>query len=358
LHLRYPFPLGRGEDDLDLYYQKELTNESDDSRTYTITKDVILESTPSAPQPRRYWGPGDLEYDASTTNTIMRRDRRVDAVRVDSEQNAGTAFTITSAANPENCITSRKTLFLNDDQDTVDGAIDDMEAKGSTLIPSGLLWAWRMLDPAWQGAWDGSSKPQPTNPKALRKVIVLLTDGENAPGGSRGPASGETRSAFQLEYDVQRVTTQQTCTVNWWGNESCNAETSQTPVAGSEQLKTYITTDRSASVSKQGPMTSLRMRDPSNQSDTNSSIGWGTGNSLNRSAADSYLTALCENVRNDGNAIKIYTVTLGKLDGDTEAMMNACSSGAGYYYNTRNSDDLPKVFQSIASAMIELRLTK
>src|SRR5690606_9661646 len=109
-----------------------------------------------------------------------------------------------TAGNPANCLESRKSRFLDDDPDAIKAAIDAMGATGSTLVPTGLLWAWRMLHPAWTGAWDGSERPRPADPRKLRKVIVLLTDGKNEPPNTIG--SSETRIAFTLKYDVESCT--------------------------------------------------------------------------------------------------------------------------------------------------------
>ena len=64
-------------------------------------------------------------------------------------------------------------LRLTTDLDDVEDHIDDLVAKGSTFIPAGLIWGWRMLDP---------DKPfgDLTNSQTDRKrALVLMTDGKN-----------------------------------------------------------------------------------------------------------------------------------------------------------------------------------
>lgn len=68
--------------------------------------------------------------------------------------------------------------FLNADSASMKTQIGKMSASGNTIIHLGLLWGWRMLDPAWSGLWDNSLLPQPYDPN-LQKVIILLTDGDN-----------------------------------------------------------------------------------------------------------------------------------------------------------------------------------
>lgn len=56
-----------------------------------------------------------------------------------------------------------------------------MEAAGSTVIPEGLAWGWRVLSPA-EPFTEGVSY---TNQKTL-KAIILLTDGRNQVEGDIG----------------------------------------------------------------------------------------------------------------------------------------------------------------------------
>ena len=57
---------------------------------------------------------------------------------------------------------------------TINTAIDALVAKGSTVIPSGLLWGWRVISPTppfTEGTDYANDK--------VSKAVVLLTDGEN-----------------------------------------------------------------------------------------------------------------------------------------------------------------------------------
>jgi Flp pilus assembly protein TadG len=59
-------------------------------------------------------------------------------------------------------------------QATVNTAIDALTPKGSTVIPAGLLWGWRLLSPAAPFT-EGSAYSD----EKYVKAIILLTDGEN-----------------------------------------------------------------------------------------------------------------------------------------------------------------------------------
>ncbi|MBV6272975.1 Tad domain-containing protein [Alcaligenaceae bacterium CGII-47] len=284
---------------------------------------------------------------APTDTDVQKYDRRVWAELAGStndKSNDDPAVYVYQAAHSDNCLDSRRSLFLNADLDTVQGAIDDMSAKGSTIIPAGLLWAWRMLHPAWQGAWDGTNRPRTTDPKKLRKVIVLLTDGKNEPSKSAG--SSNNYAAYRLHYNVQTYD---------------NKKFTGVPVITQETFTPNNGYTVASSRPSQGPMNALKMRDPRSLDGTanitNTAIGWGDTGQITNASTDKYLEVLCENVKTDGNDIKIYTVTLGTVGPSTEVRMNNCSSGAGFFYNAQTVSDLPDVFKSIAGALIELRLT-
>jgi hypothetical protein len=62
-------------------------------------------------------------------------------------------------------------------------AINAMTAQGDTEINQGLIWAWNLLSPRWQGQWGGTMNqnglPLAYNTVGMAKAVVLLTDGEN-----------------------------------------------------------------------------------------------------------------------------------------------------------------------------------
>ena len=89
------------------------------------------------------------------------------------------------------------TLFpLSTDRAAIEGSLDALVTGGGpgTHSSLGVLWAQRMLEPAWKGVWGGTgihpadrSTPEYAD---LRKAIVLLTDGQdtNWNGVSRAKA--------------------------------------------------------------------------------------------------------------------------------------------------------------------------
>jgi Flp pilus assembly protein TadG len=66
---------------------------------------------------------------------------------------------------------------------TVRNAINALKPwyKGGTVINEGLVWGWRSISPRWRNLWSGgvTGMPLDYNTPNMRKVIVLLTDGDN-----------------------------------------------------------------------------------------------------------------------------------------------------------------------------------
>ena len=93
------------------------------------------------------------------------------------------AQNLCSTANPA-------LLALNTERAAIDRAIDALAPAGSyTYSGLGVVWAQRMLDPAWKEVWGGRIHPADPATSAhtkLRKAIVLLTDGQDDDYCGRG----------------------------------------------------------------------------------------------------------------------------------------------------------------------------
>ena len=85
---------------------------------------------------------------------------------------------------------------LATDRAAIDGAIDDLRGIGQmTHSAVGVQWALRLLAPSWREVWGHAVHPVDTSESAyadVRKVLVLLTDGEDNIGG--GAAMADVRS--------------------------------------------------------------------------------------------------------------------------------------------------------------------
>jgi len=98
---------------------------------------------------------------------------------------------VTDNNNNQNCPKS-KVQTLTDTRATIISAIDAMEAGGSTNIPEGLAWGWRMISPT-----EPFTEGAPYSQQETIKAIILLTDGENAASGSFS-SYGQTISTSTL----------------------------------------------------------------------------------------------------------------------------------------------------------------
>jgi Flp pilus assembly protein TadG len=98
------------------------------------------------------------------------------------------ASNYSSSKGPDsNCPPAAITPLTNI-QGQVISAIETLTPKGSTVIPAGLLWGWRVLSPG-EPYTEGAAY----NDEKLVKAIVLLTDGQNDVGGG---GNGHNKSFY------------------------------------------------------------------------------------------------------------------------------------------------------------------
>lgn len=85
---------------------------------------------------------------------------------------------------------------LTDDRTVLHGAVSAMTASGSTIIPSGLAWGWHALSPT-----EPLTQGSPASDKQVRRVIVLMTDGDNNIGsGSEAVALANHNKSWFSSY--------------------------------------------------------------------------------------------------------------------------------------------------------------
>jgi len=77
---------------------------------------------------------------------------------------------------------------LTNNQGQVISAIEELQPKGFTVIPAGLLWGWRAISPT-----EPFTEGKPYDDEKWVKAIVLLTDGENE---VRGGSNGHNKSIY------------------------------------------------------------------------------------------------------------------------------------------------------------------
>nr|WP_169050477.1 pilus assembly protein [Brenneria salicis]NMN92764.1 Flp pilus assembly protein TadG [Brenneria salicis ATCC 15712 = DSM 30166]RBP63741.1 Flp pilus assembly protein TadG [Brenneria salicis ATCC 15712 = DSM 30166]RLM31026.1 hypothetical protein BHG07_07430 [Brenneria salicis ATCC 15712 = DSM 30166] len=261
-----------------------------------------------------------------------------------------------------NCSSSRAMAFLSNETARLKEKITDLSIDGRTIIPLGLLWSWRMLDPNWRGdsGWGDDLKPRDAAP-GLSKIIVLLTDGNNG----LDPLDPNNTSNHSDDVAIDAEPIAASYVINYQltsGNETQSASYQDT-LAGFSNDKHLL----GRYFSNSSDFSSLRVgseQEMNNNATTIAPYGklyqgrsngqdWQVGNqTLNKLTAD-----LCENIKSQN--ISIYTVVLGDgINGSTKSLMQTCSSGVqgGYYFDATNVSDLPNAFSTIANSLTELHM--
>ncbi|GAB7537092.1 TadE/TadG family type IV pilus assembly protein [Burkholderia sp. 3C] len=212
--------------------------------------------------------------------------------------------------------------FMTNQQNTLTTAVSNMVAGGSTIIPEGLLWGWRMLSPAWSqntaGAANGwistdPSLPKPLTTQGLQRVMIVLTDGENQIG-----AAGSFPNTL------------------WFNGLSG---------VGTNSLK-------ATSIGLPNGQTDSAELHGGNPVDASSGNNAGYPDDVN-----TFQNAVCNAIKADG--VTVYAITFGSDASNSVAQtaMRNCASPGNYYHAPDNAS-LNTIFQQIAGNLGELRLTK
>ncbi len=110
-----------------------------------------------------YYYPSSYLYDSSSSNNLQKRQAKT-----------GKYSSYVYSSGPHiNCSTKPITP-LTGTKATVTSAISAMNATGTTNIPFGMAWGWRVISPS-SPFTEGSAYDD----EKFQKVIILLTDGEN-----------------------------------------------------------------------------------------------------------------------------------------------------------------------------------
>lgn len=91
-------------------------------------------------------------------------------------------------------------IRLTSNTTTLKTAIDNMSAVGDTNIPAGMVWGWHAISPNAPLA-DGSAY----NTQHLRKIIILMTDGENTMGDPNSNSENNKSYYSALGYIWQGI---------------------------------------------------------------------------------------------------------------------------------------------------------
>jgi hypothetical protein len=254
---------------------------------------------------------GDISGATMSTNmaggatTQQQREARMFNVFKYRNNNASLDTTAPSTRGPNRgCPTPIVPLTSNDGVIQTNIAAMRHWSGGGTNQAEGLAWGWRVLSPGAPFTQGASYGPE------VRKVIVLMSDGENTNVGS-DPVLSSDYSAYNH--------------LGLW-----------TDYADGGLLGQLI-----------GGI--LRgVLPPQYRRSINSSNGYV--NYVNSREA-----ALCTNIKNAG--IEIYTVIFRETDQTTENLMRNCASSNEHFYRANNAQELSAAFDAIGTGIGSLRLT-
>ncbi len=206
--------------------------------------------------------------------------------------------------------------FLSSDLTALTAAIDAMTPKGSTMVASGLVWAWRMVSPAWRGAgrWGDTTMPKDKD-RELNKVVVLLSDGDNAVWGY---------------VDGYWYTS-----TNWRG---------QPVEVFNDDGKYYFFSPlgNARKVPAWGNLTGQN----NTQADK---LVWNTDDP----AAIGHVPAVCRAMKADG--IIIFTIPFGNsISTTTESLLRGCASDPSKYLRAKTDAELQAAFMTVVNTLSEL----
>jgi hypothetical protein len=176
---------------------------------------------------------------------------------------------------------------------------------GGTNQAEGLAWGWRVLSP---GAPFTEGRPYDDPDDPVRKVLVLMTDGENTNvNGTSESASGGR--VFQSDYSSYSHLGQWTSSPGY--RSSLPGAHNRNSITNSGNFVNYI---NSAQVS------------------------------------------LCTAIKATG--IEIYTIQFRDTNDDNETRLRNCATDEDHFYQAANATELQAAFDAIGSGIGDLRITR
>jgi hypothetical protein len=106
------------------------------------------------------------------------------------DNSTGNNLTTTSLSANTSCPPAVVTPMTNV-KATLTTAIGNLKAAGNTILPTGLVWGWRMLSPDWRNQWggtmDANNLPLDYDEPLSQKAVIFMTDGINDVDPDYGP---------------------------------------------------------------------------------------------------------------------------------------------------------------------------
>ena len=176
-----------------------------------------------------------------------------------------------------------------------------------THIVLGLQAGWLTLSPKWRGLWDATARPVDYGTPAIRKVLVLMTDGENEWLSNQFLGATNLSGALSNKTNTMGVYT-------GYGRLSDNR-------LGGGYTGT-LATDTAAAIQK-----------------------------LNERTA-----AICTNIKNQG--VTLYAIGIALSSSVAKAMLRQCATSPAHYFDSPTTADIGSAFRQIGSELASLHLSR
>ena len=199
----------------------------------------------------------------------------------------------TTARMATNC-TASKIVPMTHNRADVETGINDMVASGPTVIPEGLAWGWRVISPTEpftqvQGSGSiAAASISPYNDVRWKKIMVLMTDGDNDVGPGGYGYNNTTYTAYGF---------------------------------GSEAL----TTNRYGSQSTTSAMETV---------------------------IDTTMNTICSKIKDQNVTLYVASFGSGVSAATRTRLQNCATTGVGYYQHAATSSDLTAFFDHIGEDVI------
>jgi Putative Flp pilus-assembly TadE/G-like len=218
---------------------------------------------------------------------------------------------------------------LSDDKASLKSAIDTMTAGGSTAGQVGIAWGWYMLSPNF-GLYPSGSTPAAYGTEKLRKVMVLMTDGEFNSAYCNGAISSNQSTAL--------LTNGMGNQANWGSG------------GGKDQIKCSPDND---SDYKGTPLDSTKPAGLDSTTWADVKAKTGKDKSVYRQSK-----ALCAAIKAKG--IEIFTIEF-QLDtnfADRVDLVSSCATDASHRVTASDGASLKAAFKKIAASLGDPRVAK
>lgn len=212
-------------------------------------------------------------------------------------------------------------LPLTDSKNAIKTKVAGLNARtgGSTIIHQGLQWSWLTLSPLWQNHWglgparNGAARPLAYTTGNLRKVIVLLSDGQSNWNGNDNDSKNN-----DCDPKVWPACLQTDGYYNAYGRPSENRLSITMPTGAPPQ---------SSKDARKAMMAKL----------------------------DNQASLMCTEIKKKG--VEIYAVAFQVSSGsNAEKLLKNCANDASHYLNANDEAGINKAFTTIGRQLRSLRL--